>query len=92
MFVDRLVRSLLFYHLEIDKKAISDGSRSKNSRYPWKGGRRGSISIDFKELSFCGPCEPSFKIDRQIICFNRYSFDHFEEKTSNQIIFMELSV
>ena len=52
--MDRFARSLRFCHLEFDKEAIFDCCRSENSRY-----RLGFLILsDFREMSFCSPCEP----------------------------------
>ena len=50
--MDRLGRSLRFYHLEFDKKPFLVVSWHTSTF------RGGDILSDFKELSFCGPCGP----------------------------------
>ena len=37
LFVDRFGRSLRYCYLEFDKEALSDGCRSENIWYRWKG-------------------------------------------------------
>ncbi len=56
--IDRFERSLRFYHLELNKEAISDGCRSENTWHQWDFW----ILRYFKELSFCDPCGPCITI------------------------------
>ena len=58
LFVDLFGRSLRFNHQDFDKEAISDGCRSEIP-----GIVRGFSTLsDFRDLSFCGPCELCFRI------------------------------
>ena len=52
--MDRFGRSLRFCNIEFETKAISVGYMA-HSRVLGGGG---GILSDFRELSFCGPCEP----------------------------------
>ena len=59
LFEDGFGRSLRLCYLIFDKEAISDGC--KMERPDIGGGLK--ILSDFRELSFCGPCEPCLVIN-----------------------------
>ncbi len=55
LFVDRFRPSLQFCTLNFDKEAISDSLMAQSRVISGV-----LILSDFRELSFCGPCEPCF--------------------------------